>query len=534
MGALTDADASAKSNPFNPIPADGIAPDVGPPQAAPAATRSLTQQAAAGFAWALTQSLGLKVAGIAGQIVLARLLVPEHFGVVAVAQGVAGVAQVLQWTGVQDVLIKRQKRFDLWSTPAFWLSASMGVCAALMLAVAGPILAYALKQPQLTALLLVLSIANLAGILGVVPQAKLQSELRFRSMVIPAMLSQLAIVGLSIALAWMGFGPYSLVIPQALCVPAMTLAYWRASGLRVAPRPHFRRWRFMVADSIVLMAIALTGSLAATAGTMALAAIHDAKEVGYYSMGYNLSLQTVMVISGPLAAVLFPSLARLQHDPPRLLAAFVRASRMLALVGVPLCLAQAVAARPGMELLFGHKWDNAIPVTELLSVGLAFAVLGGVSASIFKALGRFRELLWWTVAISLVQVAMLATGAAIGNSSYVAVAALLFYATCGPAGTLLGIWPLGGRLSHLWKIFGPPMLIGLGAAGAAWWAGHFFDGPTTQARLLRLVVVVAVMGAIYIPAARFLQPEPYRELMERMLSYTPRPLRPLARRVSLL
>jgi len=290
----------------------------------------------------------------------------------------------------------------------------------------------------------------------------------------------------------------------------------------------------MVADSIVLMAIALTGSLAATAGTMALAAIHNAKEVGYYFMGYNLSLQTVMVISGPLAAVLFPSLARLQHDPPRLLAAFVRASRMLALVGVPLCLAQAVAARPGMELLFGHKWDNAIPVTELLSVGLAFAVLGGVSASIFKALGRFRELLWWTVAISLVQVAMLATGAAIGNSSYVAVAALLFYALCGPAGTLLGIWPLGGRLSHLWKIFGPPMLIGLGAAGAAWWAGNFFDGPTTQARLLRLVVVVAVMGAIYIPAARFLQPEPYRELMERMLSYTPRPLRPLARRVSLL
>lgn len=521
MGALTDADASAKSNPFNPIPADGIAPDVGPPQAAPAATRSLTQQAAAGFAWALTQSLGLKVAGIAGQIALARLLVPEHFGVVAVAVSAAGIVQVLQWTGVQDVLVKRQRKFDLWATPGFWLSASMGAGATAVLALSAPILASRFGQPQLMWLVLVLALANLINTLGIVPQARLQSSLRFKAIAAIAVCTQLSVLAFSVTLAILGFGPLSLVLPQAVCAPFAVLAFWRVSGLSVGLRPHFQRWKYLFGDSVMLLGVALLYAMATASASMALAANHGPAEVGVYAIALNLSMQTVMAITGPLAAVFFPSLARLQNHPERMLGAFVRASRMLALLGVPLCFLQAVVARPGMTLLFGHTWDRAIPVVELLSIGLGFAVLSGVASSIFKAQGRFKTLLWWSAGACLFQIVATVVAARIGDSRTVALAGLVYYAAFGPAGAIIGVRPVGGGIKEAWLIYGPPVILAAAAAGFGWFVGSLVQGDSAPALVARASASALAMLVVYVPLVRVFQPGPFTELVERFEQFLP-------------
>jgi PST family polysaccharide transporter len=500
----------------------------------PAHGPSLTEQATSGFVWALTQGVGLKILGVAGQIVLARILVPEHFGVVAVAQGAAGIAQVLQWTGAQEVLIKRQKRFDLWATPAFWLTATMGLGAALALALSAPLVALGLKQPGVTGLIWVLCIANLFGTLGVVAQARLQAAMRFKAIAGPAVASQVGVLALAIAMAALGAGPWALVVPQAVMAPLLCLAYWRASGLRVSWQPRVQRWRFLLGDSLTLLGIALTGAIAGAAGSWALARLHDADEVGVYSVGFNLSMQTLMVVTGPLAAVLFPSLARLQDEPARMLGAFVRASRMLAMVGVPLCFLQAAAARPAMELLFGHKWDRAIPVVQLLSVGLAFAVLSGVASSVFKAQGRFRALLWWTIGACSLQIALVVGGAWLGDATYVAAGGLIYYALCGPGGAYAGVRPLGGGLRHMWQIFGPPVLLAGAAAAAAWWVGEQMGGSGPGGLIARCAVIGATMLVVYVPLARVLQPGPYAELVDRVLQYVPERRRPLVRALALL
>ncbi|HVF10908.1 MAG TPA: oligosaccharide flippase family protein, partial [Abditibacteriaceae bacterium] len=127
-----------------PIPAP-IAPS-GPAAQAPL----LGRKTARGFAWLVAQTLGTRMASAVEQIILAWLLLPQDFGLVALAYTVTQFIDIVQQAGLRDVLIQRQAHFNYWANPAFWMSAVMGLAASLLMAAAAPLAASLYKAPQLT------------------------------------------------------------------------------------------------------------------------------------------------------------------------------------------------------------------------------------------------------------------------------------------------------------------------------------------------------------------------------------------------
>jgi hypothetical protein len=117
--------------------------------------------------------------------------------------------------------------------------------------------------------------------------------------------------------------------------------------------------------------------------------------VGLFAFAFQLSSQANVVIANQVSGVIQPVLSHINEDPARQFRAFVRALRLIGCIGVPISIIQGAIGYPVFRLLFGSKWDDAIPAFIALSVMQAFIFLSTPIMTLLKARGRFKEILIW-------------------------------------------------------------------------------------------------------------------------------------------
>jgi O-antigen/teichoic acid export membrane protein len=216
-------------------------------------------------------------------------------------------------------------------------------------------------------------------------------------------------------------------------------------------------------------------------------------------------------------------LSLLSAEPDRQAEAYVRASRLLAIIGIPLCLMQAMLAEPFIILIYGAKWSPSIVLFQILSVATLFVLLMGPGNSMLQAQGRFRLLAVWSAILAIGFVGSVQVGVRLGGSVGVATAVSLFFAVTCP----IQIWIcVGMRL----KLVGLLSLIGLPLAGsmlgalmpiAARLLAPSWTGPAAG-QLLQWTYAVASgvwMTIIYILFVRMTAPGDYLDLRDRLKPY---------------
>ena len=435
--------------------------------APPAPALSLRHHAARGLAWTLMQTVGSKLIAVAGQAALAWFLDKEDFGLIALTTTAAAFAGFIQQTGLREVLVQRQSRFGKWVNPAFWIAAGFGILGALLIAAAAPLAAIAFHSPKLIGLLLVMALAAPFDAIAVIPLARLQGQLRFGFLARVALSMACLSTGLSVVLAWKGFGAYSFVLPRPIIAVAQAAIYWWASGVQIRPTPQLRRWRYVLGDSGVIMATAIFTIILGQGDYLVMGLLRPKAVVGVYYFAFSLSTQAAQLVAFNLAAVLFPTLSRLDTDQARQTQACIRASRLLALVGVPLCLLQAAVAGPLIRLVYHEKWIDAIAPFQALSVGMAMVVLSTSATSLIQAQRRFRFLFLWNATLSLFFILTVGAGAWLGGALSVAIAVSTFYAIFGPMGLYVSIRPGGGTWRDVVDIYARPICFGAASVGLA-------------------------------------------------------------------
>lgn len=440
---------------------------------------SLANEAARGFAWMLGQTVGSKIFGFATQIVLARLLAPRDFGLVALAYAAVALVAVIRNTGIQQILVQRHNHYRRWANPAFWFELSVGLATAAMLAGAAPIAAAVFHSRPLIGLILVIAAAAPLSPWYVVPSAKLMIDMRFRALAAVNIGYNLIAMVVSILLAWRGFGAYSFVIPLPVAGVVRAVWLWRLARPPIRLRPQIRRWKFLIGDSGYTFGTGFIFSFLGQAGSMALGLFYAKGVVGQYFFAFNLSTQIWQLLSQNFGSVLLPALAKLQDDRPRQVAALLRASRMLAFVGVPLSLLLAVVAKPVILVVYGAKWLPAAPVLRVLALAMAFGVPSFAAYTAMQSQGRFRAVFLFSAAQLPFFLAAAFAGAPAGGALGVAVGWLLVNLFVSPLWIKIAVGRAVG-----WRqvagVYGGPLLAGaLALAPAAglitWWppiAGH--------------------------------------------------------------
>jgi PST family polysaccharide transporter len=483
---------------------------------------SLTSQTARGFAWTFGGGIAGKCIAFIGQIVLAWILDRRDFAFVGMAYTVSAFAGLVQQSGVRDVLIQRQSRAPDQQNAGFWLSACLGLLSGVGTIVAIPLAVRYYHEPRLAGLLWVLAAQNLVAAVALVPEVRLTLDLRFRFLSTLTFATTVLTLGLTILMAWLGCGAYSFVIPPLIALIVRLLFCWSASHFQPALHLGFALWRNLFGESWLAVASTFFFTVVSQADYIILGRIRGEDVVGPYYWAFNLSVQTFQIIILNASAVLFPALARLTSEPLRQRNAFIRSGQAIVGVAMPATALQAVAADPGVRLLFDPKWYAAIPMLQFLSVGMMLQVAGFPSLSLMKAQGRFPALLRLSILWAVVFVLSVWAGAhftqgiaaGVTVSQVVAVFNWLF----GPVTVYIALRTIGGTWKDVASIFSGPfaatclagaLAFGMDRAGAA-------AGMTSRAALAaRVAAVCVVFGAAYLGLLRLFAPTIWRELSER-------------------
>ena len=471
---------------------------------------SLRRSALIGTSWLLAQNLGTRVISFASQIILAKLLAPGDFGTIGLALTVTTLANVVANFGVDDVLLQRQKSLRFWTAAGFVTSLGLGALSFLCVVLFAPVAAAIYRAPVLLSLLPLMAIALPLTALSTVPMAKIRADLNFRFLAAYNTAELAGVQLLTIALAVLGFGVYSFAIPVPVMALVRAITFWWTA------RPQFGRLRFRQLRMIGSNSAAAFGTKILTAGVsqgdyFVLGLVAAKPVVGAYFFAFRLAIQPVQLLAGNLSNVLFPILAQLRGDPVRQGEAASKASRVLSYVVMPYCFLQAAVAKPLLTLVFADKWLAAIPLMQILSIGLAFDAVSWVAGALLQARGEFRTSLIYSSVFFPIFFAMVTLGAVTYSGTGVALAVSLFYLAFAPVYSYCVFRKVGLSLMEVAGIYLAPVGFAALAAVAAYALGEALP----SGNLVKTIAIGVTGSAVYLGLLRLFVPQISDQLWSR-------------------
>jgi lipopolysaccharide exporter len=360
----------------------------------------LARQAGSAMLWKALQLLGTKGIYLVRILVLAWLLTPEDFGLLAVAMLVIGVLVALTDFGMVAALVQGNQ-IDRRHYDVAW---TIGVARALLVTVvvflAAPAFASLLGEPRATDIMRVLALRPLLHATLSIRVAELTRDLRFRQLAMVSLPESIVNTIVSIALAG-SFGVWALVAGALVGEVASILASYmvvpyrpRLSMDRVAIRPlaGFGRWIF------------LTGLVAMAGNTVLQAVISrqlGAAELGLYFLAARLAFLPYEVASDVVGAVAFPLYSRLQADVQQAARAFKAIFTGMAAVLLP-TYALIIALAPALvQEVLGPQWEGTVPLIRLLALVGIVELFGDACVPLLKGLGQPQKVTVVEVAQSL-------------------------------------------------------------------------------------------------------------------------------------
>lgn len=471
----------------------------------------LASRSIGGAVWFAMQTLAVKSSTILMQFALAYLLVPDDFGLISIAISVGALSGTLFRHGLAQVLVERSPATGALAANAFWLSMIMATGATAFMVASAPFVADVVGDPEVRDLIWILAVAVPIQSASVSPRARLLADLEFGKV---AGINGAQIVlrsGLTVLLAWLGLGAYSFALAEPMASAAELGLYRRQHPLDARLPRDRSEWPGLGRDTAFLVSTGILAVTVAQGDYFVLGIFAAASEVGLYYFAYRLSMQGVIIFTSNIGRVLFPALAQLEKMSAHQHAAFVRAVRALAGVGVPIGILGAALGHDVMLLFFEDEWAGAGPLLQILSVAAVVRTVSDAYIHLLTAQGRFREYLIWStvvtpiflVAVSLGAWADGATGAAIAVTTHASLSGWVLYT--------LTVRPAGGGATELPRILagpviasGLPVLAGLGLA-------EIID--LDRGSWARIVLPTAIVAVAYLPMLRIVSSSTAHELL---------------------
>jgi O-antigen/teichoic acid export membrane protein len=347
-------------------------------------------------------------------VVLARLLTPADFGLVAMVTAVTGLAQAFADLGLSEATIQRKEITHNQVSALFWINVVIGLGLTLITALLAPAFAWFYREPRLVEVALMLSVTFLISGLRVQPDALLKRQMRFASLAIRDVVSYAVAVPFAIIMAMRGYGYWALVaIPLSLNMVQMTLAWmmvnWRPSLPRRDPEV-----RSMVVFGSSVAASYLTITLNRSADNILIGWYWGAAPLGLYSRAYNLLMLPIRQLTAPASSVAIPAFSRIQDDPDRFARYYLGALGLVVWISAPIFGFLFVAAEPVIVLILGSQWREAAPVFQFLAISALGQLLLESTIWLLISRGESRRLLKLLLIVSPVIVASFVIGLPFG------------------------------------------------------------------------------------------------------------------------
>lgn len=497
-----------------------------------AEAKNLTAETVEGIKWTISATVISCVLQIGYTAVMARLLDPAAFGLMALSGVILRFGDYFAKMGMGQAIIQKPELTERDVRAAFTSSLLLGTLFAGLLAAGAPLAAHIVHQPEVIPVVRVDALCIFLGGVNSTALGLLRRRMRFRLLAIFEVGSfAVGFIGLGLLLAWQGFGIWALVGASVGNMVLITMLTYGAVRHSVRLLFSWEAYRPLLAYGSRISAISFVEFLTMSLDTVFIGRQLGPVALGIYSRGTMLIRLPVYQLMSSVARVLFPSFSQVQTDKPRLRTAYLNSLTLVATLVTPVCIGAAVAAPEIVRVLLGSKWMAAVPVLQVISITYILSIVtlfAGVMCDA-TAIAMNRKLL-----LNLVCMVVLAgLLAASGHSGLLSVAWILVVVELLRAVLYSGLmWQLMGLMPlNTVRAYGPGLLAGAISAmiiGLVRYGMLALNAPAGSILLTEILAGAAALSGLVLISPPAQLREVMRTLLTRMLD-TPMPASPVAR-----
>ena len=356
--------------------------------------------------------------------------------------------------GISSAVIQKKGLADTCLSSIFWLNTSLGIGLTGLVWLFSPLVSQFYREPRLGSVLTAIAPVSFVAGLGLVHRSLLERDLRFQALAKAEMVATLAASIISVWVASVGFGVWSLVLQSLTNVTFSVAIAWLTTGW--LPSKHFR-WsdiRPLAKFSMGLVGFNLCNFCSRNADYLLIGRFLGTRELGLYTIAYRLMLYPLHNISAVMGRIMFPVLAQINEDLPRFRRGYLTAISSIALASFPMMTGLMVTADLLVPVVLGSQWKPVVPLIQILaSIGLIQSI-GTTVGSIYQAKARTDLLLEWGLLSSSLTVLSFAIGLNWGTVGVASAYALVSVALAVPSIVipfrLIGL-ELSEFASRLWR-----------------------------------------------------------------------------------
>jgi O-antigen/teichoic acid export membrane protein len=377
-------------------------------------TREIAQKTAWGFIWNFSTYFLGKIVVLITTSILARLLAKSDFGVVAVAVVAINYLSVFKDLGLGVALIQRKGDVREAANTVFTLNLIIGIILSALIIPLAPFIAVYFRDPLVTPVLRWMGVSFIINAFGSVHTNWLVRDLDYRRKLIPELGGALAKGVISIGMAYLGYGVWSLVFGQIIGAFASVLLVWIVLPWR--PRFGIDRkvagtfMKFGVSVTVIDIITQITDNI----DYVIVGRIFGLVPLSIYTLAYRLPEMLLIGNLWVMGGVVFPAFSSVQDRPNELRRGFLASVRFVELISVPICLGLLIAADPIIRVVFGDQWLEAIPILRVLAIYAWIYSLGYHAGGFYKAIGRPDILLRLSLFTLIIIIPSLLIGARFG------------------------------------------------------------------------------------------------------------------------
>lgn len=434
-------------------------------------------------------------------IILARLLTPDDFGLVAMVTAPFMFLMDFANLGLGDATIQSEEVNQKQISTLFWINTGLGAGLTSLLIAVSPIIGSFYKEPRVQSITIAISFMFVLGGLSTQHLALLKRNLLFYRITANEVIASILSVIIAIAGAWWGWGYWAIVARQLTLSLTLAAGAWLVCSWRPGLPSLHTRVKPMLTFGTNSVASNVTYYFSKNLDKVLIGWCHSTQSLGYYDRAYHLFVLPLNQLSFPLSAVALAALSRLRNEPEKYRRYYLKALSMLAFIGMPLSAIVTLVASDLVLLLLGQQWHKTGHILSIFGLGIGIALIISTCGWLHLSLGRADRKLRWAITTFIVTVIFLSIGLPFGPSGVaIAYTASLYVLVC-PA-----LWYAGkpihlkfrSLLSVIWK----PYVCALAAGLLCWFFFNSFD--LTSDTFVRLNILARIFLSVILCTSVYL------------------------------
>ncbi len=432
------------------------------------------------------------------QIILARLLCPEDFGLIAMALTVHSIFQVVRNIGLMDATVQRENITHELISTMFWINVIFGILLSLTFIALSPLVAWFYKEPRLKLIMLFLSVDYLFGALCTQHRALLRRNMQMYRWAAIDIISLVVSFGAAIILSWQGFGYWALVSRWVIFTPIQAMLSWALCPWRPGlPSKNEEGVVSMLRFGFTLVAGFFIDFVIYNVDKIIIGRQLGSIILGHYNRAYSLYETPAGQLSAPISGVAISALSRTRIEPERFIRYYSKIFSTLALIGFPIGFVLALTGKDIIQLFLGPQWGMAGELFAILGFGIGFQILYDTHSWVHISLANNGRKVRWGIFSLLFSLILYSIGLSFGAYGIAAARSVSLYLLIIPA-----IWyaghPIGLRIGSLIKQIWKYYLASLISALLCWYLGYQHNTASTIYGGLNILLRLITMTSVYI------------------------------------